>query len=239
MTKVYEKQGFQPEDVVSVVDVMRHIERDKGNKEDPQTPTHGGEIAAFGMGVHMRRTYSPDYTEIRTSPQPRGRRHAELFVMGVRSYQENAPAIPILVDERLNDFSTDTRSEIKAGMTAAKELGKRFGTEVEAAIYQSLEGLEAVKTKVYEAEAVLRELAGKPGTHGMIGMHGACIEGLVTLCVRDIVPDTAIESAMAVVGGQFDKCEGARVSFDKNGKAIKVEVLRLPPHIKAMFAVLA
>ena len=233
--KVFRLNG--PEMVTCTVDVMRHFEEDKTDTDDPQTRTHAGEIAAFGMGVWMRRKFYPRYGLIYTSTQPRGYRHAELYVSGLTSYTEAMPT-RIQKDPRLNDFSTDKREIVVVAMAEAKTLSARFSTEVEMVLFQTPKGMEAIQLKVAEALSALAELKRRRGDFGMIRMHGACIEGLVATCLQDINPEFKLESAMATLGGQFDKCEGARLSFDRNGRCIKVEMLRLPPHLKALFAVL-
>lgn len=228
--------GFDEAMVHSVVYLLRHVERDKKHPTDPQAPTEGGEIAAYAMGTVIRRKWNPKFKNVRTSPQPRGFRTAKLLLTGVTGWGDE-PLPMVVPDPRLNDYSTDAREPIKAGIKAAKAVESQFGVEIECAIYTCPEGQLALQIKVAEAMSVLMELKAQAGDQGMLGLHGATIEGLVLKCMQEL--DPAVLFGMGAIGGQYSKVEGARISFGLDGKVLKIEPIRHPVHVKAMFAVLS
>jgi hypothetical protein len=220
-------------EVFSRVFALRHVERDKSNEKDPQTPTIGGETVAYIMGALIRKYYDPAIMEITSSPQPRATRTGQIVMAGIRGYTETY--FPIETpDERLNDFSTDPRPEIVAGVTAGKSMAKAAGIEVESAMFIAGEfATNALDLKAHEALPVIMELGTQEAGHLVI-MHGACIDQVFLDLSQEL---TGKDISVSEMGGTFDKVEGFVASFNEEGKLIALEQIRQPGYLKTLATV--
>jgi len=219
-------------EIVSRVFVLRHVERDKSNTDDPQTPTPGGEVAAYAMGMELRKRFFANIVDVTSSPQPRATRTAAILMAGINGYNE-AKWRPVQTDQRLDDFSSDQRfvEEVKA----VKEFAKKNGLEPEQAIFLAPEASKMLEIKSSEYEGVVRELGKESGDH-LVTVHGAAIDGC---CLR--IRNSSM--ALGNNGGMFDKVEGfvACFSYDEFSSSYElqnIELIRQPEYIRALNAIL-
>lgn len=213
---------------------IRHVERDKDNKDDPQTPTTGGEIVAYGMGQYVRKTFRPQLARVKSSPQDRATRTKTVFVAGVNGYT-TVPFVEYFeTDKRLDDFSSDKRPEIKRGLDEAKEYATTNGIEPEQSLFLTPNGRAAVDLKVGEMLEVVDELGNKPGDHLLCGLHGGAIDGTFIALSQRL--DIGTTDGMGAAGGMFDKCEGFVAEFDEHGEVEKVTAIRQPQYLKVLSA---
>lgn len=218
--------------MTSRVFCIRHIERDKANTTDPQTPTKLGEIQAYAMGMEVRREYNPDFRYVKSSPQPRAIRTARIFLAGVLG----SGTIPFLgginEEERLNDFSTDGRLIVANGMAAARAYAKHHGLEIEQAMFLCPElAPAALQTKCKLMMDVISVLAHKEGD-SLMCVHGSAIDA-AAIYYHLYNASESSSFAHGVIGDMVDKAEGFVATFE-DGKFVSVEMIRQPKWLKAL-----
>ncbi|MDP2932577.1 MAG: histidine phosphatase family protein [bacterium] len=219
--------------MTSRVFVVRHVERDKANTADPQTPTALGEIQAYAMGMEVRRKYNPNFRHVRSSPQPRAIRTANIFMAGVAGFQTAAGAPPVSTEENLNDFSTDGRTIVADGVKEAKTFGKRHGLEIEQSIFLSpIHAPAALQTKCKEMQNVLYKLGLKEGD-SLMCVHGAAIDAVAIWLHMYGKQDAHAQFEHGVIGEMIDKAEGFVATFE-DGRFVSVEMIRQPAWLKAL-----
>lgn len=218
--------------MTSRVFCIRHIERDKANTADPQTPTCLGEIQAYAMGVEVRREYDPDFRYVESSPQPRAIRTARIFLAGVLGSGTNPFLGGIHEEERLNDFSTDGRTIVADGIAAAKAYAKHHGLEIEQAMFLCPTLAQAaLQTKCKLMMDVISILANKEGD-SLMCVHGSAIDA-AAIYYHLSGPARYPSLAHGVIGDMVDKAEGFVVTF-KDGKFVSVKMIRQPKWLKAL-----
>ncbi|MFC1687160.1 hypothetical protein ACFL0L_01100 [Patescibacteria group bacterium] len=216
---------------------FRHVERNKSNTDDPQTPTAGGQITAYAMGREIRRRFNPTVMTRTTSPQPRGMRTDVIFCQGLVGW-EGTPGRELpeqTIDQRLNDFSTDSRDQIAEGVAAAKTYAKLHGVEAEQGVFMTPQGKVALRIKVGEMIEVIDELGSQAGDHLMTGLHGAGIDGACIELNQRL--DEDYPDGMGANGGMFDKVEGFVATFE-DGKLVSIEIVRQPDYLKTLATVI-
>ena len=251
ITKIYGSPNWKGK--VCRIIALRHVERDKDNKNDPQMPTKAGEIAAHIMGIELRHAaLLPNDCYVHTilsSPQPRAKRTAVALLKGLADIDDPGDADEIITDDRLNDFSTDERPEIKAGLEAAKELAKKASLEVEVALFQTPDGIKAVQIKAMEILAVMYEIVANSGfiidihddlkVHLLAGLHGGAIDGALAI-LRQNQTHQDVPFDVAPDGGLFDKVEGFVADFGlKEGQLQRLAIIRQPAYLKALAELMA
>jgi len=212
---------------------FRHVERDKKNPEDPQTPTRGGEITAYAMGMELRKEFNLIPTSCVSSPQPRAVRTASIFMAGVAGY-DTVDIPEITTDNRLNDFSTDKRQVIKDALVICKSHCKLHGVEVEESIHMDPECSNALELKRDELMAVIDEKSSEIGVHLVGGLHGASIDAACMAYANKLNPGSV--NGLGENGGLFDKVEGFVLEFT-DGELTNLTQLRQPAYLKTLATV--
>lgn len=210
----------------SVIAVRRHVERQKPS----QKPTPFGELVAYAMGAEDRRNGFA-YTDCTSSPKDRAVFTAVAYLRGVTSLEQIVPT-KVDTDQRLDDFSTDSRPEVMAGLEAAKEYAITNGIEVEEALFMCREANLSLMIKANEFLSVLQEIGLKKGRH-LITCHGSAINSTWITLIRSL--DQSQPYALGAHGGLFDKVEGFDAYY-QNGKLVRLEVIRLPKYLRVLEA---
>lgn len=220
---------------VSRIFALRHVERDKSNIEDPQTPTKGGELSAYAMGMELRCKYQPDFVDCVSSPQRRATRTADVVLAGITGWFDG-PCITIREDNRLNDYSTDERPLIKEAIAHNKGYAQENGIEIELAFFLTEIGRKAIDIKASEAVGVVAELSESPGDHLLAGLHGTTIDELY-LRLQKAMIDPVMSVSRGPAHGIFDKVEGFVAEFNDDG-ICSIEEIRQPNYLKTLATVL-
>lgn len=210
---------------------VRHVAAVKGDEEQRLTPL--GQFVACAMGLVFKLLNDWPYTSVKTTPQLRGVRTAS-YILAAQFADPPFGDPTIIIDRRLNDFSSDPRPEIAAPLKAAVAMAKSLGIDVEAAIYAIAGGLNAVRLKAHEAMECIAEVVKAEGCHLFAGIHGGTIDQLYWMFASQLNP--SLEEGPGCKGGIFLHAEGFVVDFDGEGHPTNVEIVRQPPWLKAAIA---
>lgn len=219
--------------------IERHVERDKSNKSDPQTPTAGGEVAAYTMGMELRKVLEARGIVIDrrvSSPQDRASRTSTLTMRGVAGFNGDFVLPPMRLDVGLNDFSSDKRPIVVNAMAQAKAYAAEHGVEIEEAIFKAGGDCpEALTLKVREFSDVIKAEA-KQGGVVLITCHGAVIDAVIAAAHKRFLNEEIVDMpGPDDNGGLLDKVEGAIFVTDTDIATVTdFEYLRQPQYLKNM-----
>lgn len=220
--------------MASRVFVLRHVERDKSNTADPQTPTQGGEITAFAMGRLVRRTFDPHFVSRTTSPQPRSTRTDQIFCAGLAGWE--GMELPLqTTDSRLNDCTTDPRDTVQTGVKEAKALAQYHGLEPEQALFLCDTGRRALAVKIDEVAQVIIERSLISGDHLMCGLHGGATDGVFARLARQLQEN--VSDGMGAFGRPIGKVEGFVALYDDDAKLVELVKITQPGYLETLATV--
>lgn len=235
------------------ITLVRHVHRIKtGLTPQIQNLSEAGMLTAWVMGRVIRAQLGDRFvfpnSPFYCSPQFRSSRTClMLFNSLLGDTLDPGPAYQFDFKDlaELNDYSSDKRQQIQAGMEQARRIERDQGIEVEQAMFLTTEGTLAVEFKVREAMEVVDGMTdnGRKQGHFMFGgLHGCTIDGLYVHMFRRTGEACVMSPAQA--GGIFNYGEGFSVDIGMGSNAVDggefptydFEIFRQPAYLKAALA---
>lgn len=206
--------------------VLRHSLQGSTNDGEPTLTSLGVNVSVL-MGSYVQSRLRPKYRSATSGPRKRGVESTKAFLLGASGIERRFERLITHVEPGLTDWGSDRRLVVEQGLKAAKAYMATRKCTVGEGLFCCQEAREALELKVEEALQVLRPKLEEPGDHLISGIHEATIDGM--MLAAKVLPLT--HEQIMLHGGYIERAEGF---FIDNTVGTRVEVIRLPPHIRAL-----